>query len=171
MYIPYIKPIENLSDMLNLLSNSPTYKERLEKLAELEAIINKHLKRWETIESAEQMMASAEVKLRQATELKLQADSVLAKAEAEALLVLQAVDEEQAQVRANAEEMKAYLQDRQETLSEEEDKLMRNRADLAIQNDALIQSRIEMTKLREDMLRQKAVYTEKLAKLHTLVET
>lgn len=59
MKIPFIPEIEGVSDLLDLLGKSRLYKERLEKLHELQSLINEQLRAYEGYHAVDEAMSKA----------------------------------------------------------------------------------------------------------------
>ena len=75
--IPKIAEIEDLSEMLALLSNSKKYQERLEHLATVQNAINDSLKQYEEHQSVEALRDSAQTAMTQLRLKKKENDEVL----------------------------------------------------------------------------------------------
>ena len=59
MQIPYIKQLENVSEVLDLVGNSKDYHERMKAMFDLEAMINSRLDRFKEVGEIEQIKQNA----------------------------------------------------------------------------------------------------------------
>ena len=170
MYIPQIKQLEDLGEVLNLLSNSPLYSERLVKLRELEELINKQLSRWDTLKSADEYLATAMQRGQESTRLKAEAETLLANATVEATQILDAAHVEKSDILVGVDEAMKRVDDAEAQLERNQEILARDMADVATQRDRLLESQAKVDGLQAELLQQKSAFALKLAQFQALAE-
>lgn len=94
MQIPYIKPFESVSEVLDLVGNSKEFQARMKTMFDLEAMINARLDRFKEVGEIEQIKQNAAGLLADAKGVKTEADnyakSTHEKADEEAVGILAA---------------------------------------------------------------------------------
>ena len=165
-----IKQLEDLGEVLNLLSNSPLYSERLVKLRELEELINKQLSRWDTLKSADEYLATAMQRGQESTRLKAEAETLLANATVEATQILDAAHVEKSDILVGVDEAMKRVDDAEAQLERNQEILARDMADVATQRDRLLESQAKVDGLQAELLQQKSAFALKLAQFQALAE-
>ena len=74
MQIPYVKQLENVSEVLDLVGNSKEYQARMKAMFDLEAMINSRLDRFKEVGEIEQVKQNAAGLLADARGVKAEAD-------------------------------------------------------------------------------------------------
>ena len=168
MYIPHIKPIDGIDELLKVVSKSDLWTERIGQIKEYTEWINEHLDIAGTKEDAKKLESNARGLVREAEETKTQVDEYAARTRNDA-------DAYAVKIRSQVEDSRQDAAHRMETVKEEEAAINKRLTETSNAQEQLAKDQVELennqqraSRIRTEAMDLKQEYSEKLATLKQL---
>lgn len=167
--IPYIPENESLTDLLDLMSSSVKFTERVKLLKELQDLINKDLGDLEVVQKVKAMQAATANKLTEAEAIRRKADEYVSTRKAEADDAYAKQMDQIQKARGDSSAFAKELDERANTINSREHALNESVKQLESARQSLAQLQAEAAKAKESADRVRGVYDEKLRQVKAAI--
>ncbi len=148
MYLPQVKPIDGIDELLKVVSNSELWTKRIGELKQYHQFINENLDIAGTKEDAIKLESKARGLVREAEETKSQVDEYAVKTRNDA-------DAYALKLRCESEDLMEDSTHRMETVQEEEQTIKKRLGEISIEQGRLAKDQVDLEESQKQVAQSK----------------